>query len=308
MSNNKIAILGIFVADTTYLAGRLPEIGETLPGSGFILGPGGKGSNQAVAAARAGAEVSFISRLGDDAFGAMARDLWHREGIRPVVAVDAAPTGAAMIFVNDTTGENAIIVYSGAAANLSPADLDAARAAIEGASVFICQLEQPAATALRGLEIARAAKVTTIFNPAPAVAFDPAFYPLVDYITPNETETTMLTGIAVDDLASARQAADVFLARGVGAALITLGVRGALLHSATHSLHIPVISAGETIDTTGAGDAFNGAFAAALARGELPEAAARFAAAAAGISVTRRGAAASMPTHGEAHDLLSRHG
>ena len=168
-----VAILGIFVADLAFRAGRMPAVGETIAGSGFKMGPGGKGSNQAVAAARAGATVTFISKIGDDAFGAIALDTWRAEGISARVAqMEDQPTGAAFIYVNEASGENAIIVVPGAAATISAADVDAAADAIRGAAVFITQLEQPVAAAKRGLEIARSAGVFTIFNPAPAEARD----------------------------------------------------------------------------------------------------------------------------------------
>lgn len=302
-----VAILGIFVADLAFRAGRMPAIGETIAGSGFAMGPGGKGSNQAVAAARAGAKVSFISRIGADDFGAVAQATWQREGIVARVTDDASrPTGAAFIYVNDTTGENAIIVVPGAAAAITAEDVFAVADAITGAAVFVTQLEQPVAAAQRGLEIARQAGVTTIFNPAPAEPVPDALYTLCDYITPNESEAVLLTGIAVTSLDDARRAGDVFLGRGVGTALITLGENGALLHSRSQSLHVPAFNAGPVVETAGAGDAFNGGFAAALARGEPPDRAARFASALAGISVTRPGTAPSMPMLSEVEALLAR--
>jgi ribokinase len=301
-----VAILGIFVADLAFRAGRMPAIGETILGSGFAMGPGGKGSNQAVAAARAGADVTFISKLGRDAFGDIALATWERERIRArVVQSPDNPTGAAFIYVNEKTGENAIIVVSGAAATLSAADVDAAADAIRGARVFVTQLEQPDAAALRGLEIARAAGAITVFNPAPAEPFTPAVYPLCDYITPNESEAAALTGLAVESLDDARRAGDLFLAKGVGAALITLGDRGALLHERGASVHVPAFRAGAVVETAGAGDAFNGGFAAALARGDDPLAAARFGSGVAGLSVTRAGTAPSMPTLAEVEQLLA---
>lgn len=302
-----VAILGIFVADLAFRAGRLPAIGETIAGSGFAMGPGGKGSNQAVAAARAGASVTLISRLGTDAFGAEALASWQREGITArVTQVDDAPTGAAFIYVNDVTGENAIIVVPGAASGLSVADVERHAEAITSAAVFVTQLEQPLAAARRGLEIARAAGVVTIFNPAPAEPVPDELYPLCDYVTPNETEAALLAGLPVASLEDARRAGDIFLRKGAGAALITLGERGSLLHSAAASIHIPPFSAGPVVETAGAGDAFNGGFAAALSRGDSPEAAARFASAVAGISVTRPGTAPSMPSRAEAEALLAR--
>ncbi len=302
-----VAILGIFVADLAFRAGRMPGMGETIAGSGFKMGPGGKGSNQAVAAARVGAAVTIISRLGKDEFGASALATWRKEGITPrVVEMAGEPTGAAFIFVNDKTGDNAIIVVPGAASAITVADVDDAADVIRGSAVFVTQLEQPVAAARRGLEIAKSAGVVTMFNPAPAEAFDDAIYALSDYVTPNESEAEFLTGVPVTGIDAARKAGDVFLARGVGTALITLGKAGALLHNRHGSTLIPAIDAGPVVETTGAGDAFNGGFAAAIARGDSPEDAARFACAVAGISVTRAGTAPSMPTLAEVETLLAK--
>ena len=306
-SRRGVAILGIFVADLAFRAGRMPAMGETIAGTGFKMGPGGKGSNQSVAAARAGAPVTFISKIGKDDFGAVALSTWANEGIAAkVIETCDQPTGAAFIYVNDQTGENAIIVVPGAAGTISVADVEAAAEAIRGATVFVTQLEQPISAAIRGLEIAREAGVVTVFNPAPAESVDHAIYRLCDYVTPNESESTMLTGVAVTDIDDARQAADWFLAKGVGTALITLGEAGAFLHSRTQSVHIPAFIAGPVVETTGAGDAFNGGFAAAIARGAEPAEAARFGCAVAGISVTRAGTAPSMPTLAEVEALLAR--
>lgn len=306
MSAHKgVAILGIFVADLAFRAGRMPGIGETIAGSGFKMGPGGKGSNQAVAAARVGASVTFISKIGRDEFGANALATWKKEGITPrVVEMADEPTGAAFIYVNDTNGDNAIIVVPGAAATITPKDVDAAADAIRNSAVFITQLEQPVEAAQRGLAIAREAGAITIFNPAPAERFDDALYGLCDYVTPNESESSLLTGIAVKTVADARKAGDVLLAKGAGTALITLGEAGALLHSRSQSVLVPAFKAGPVVETTGAGDAFNGGFAAALAEGASPVEAARFGAAVAGISVTRPGTAPSMPSRPEVDSLL----
>ena len=245
MAQSGVAILGIFVADLAFRASRPPGIGETIIGSGFKMGPGGKGSNQAVAAARAGAEVTFITRIGKDAFGEIALKTWADEGIRTAAAIsETEPTGAAYIFVNDRTGENAIIVVPGAAGSISTADVEAAGDAIRNAAVFVTQLEQPVAAAQRGLEIARAAGVVTIFNPAPAEPVPDAIFPLCDYVTPNESEASVLTGVAVKSVDDARKAGDVFLGKGVKTALITLGEQGALLHSAGQSTLVPAFSAG----------------------------------------------------------------
>jgi ribokinase len=302
-----VSILGIFVADLAFRAGRQPAIGETLIGSGFAMGPGGKGSNQAVAAARAGAKVSFISKIGRDPFGQIAIAAWKAEKITPRVAVsDTEPTGAAYIFVNDKNGENAIIVVPGAASSISATDVEAASDAIQQSRVFVTQLEQPLDAAKRGLEIARAAGAITVFNPAPAAGPIPdAIYPLCDYVIPNESEAAGLTGVKVQTADDAKHAGDWLLKKGARVALITLGEKGALFHSRERSIFLPSFYAGKVVETAGAGDAFVGAFAAALAEGEEPITSARFASAAAGISVTRPGTAPSMPSYSEIAHLLA---
>ena len=305
-TSGSVAILGIFVADTAFRAPRQPKMGETLIGSQFMLGPGGKGSNQAVAAARLGADVSIITSLGKDDFADIALNTWKAEGVNAVVTrLDDNYTGAAYIFIEEETGNNAIIVCPGAAATISAEQVEAARATIESASVFITQLEQPVEAALRGLEIARAAGVTTIFNPAPAVPVDDGIFRYCDYVTPNESETEALTGVAVVTVDDARKAAAVFLSKGVGTAVITLGENGVLLHNKDMSEHVPAFHVAPVVETTGAGDAFNGGMATALARGMTPLDAARFGCAVAGISVTRPGTAPSMPTLAEAEAVYS---
>ena len=305
MARDGVCILGIYAADLQFTATRQPAMGETLLGHKFAMGPGGKGSNQAVAAARAGAKVSFISRVGRDGFGDQALAVWKAEGITTHVPQDDKhATGAAYIFVEKGSGNNAIIVVPGAAGQITTADVDAAADAIASSAVFMTQLETPAAVSAYALRKAKAAGVTTIFNPAPAAAFDTSVLAVCDYCTPNESEASALTGVEVKDVASARMAAQALMARGVGTALITLGSQGALLHGHGLSLHIPIFKVGKVVDTSGAGDAFNGGFAAALARGAKPEDAARFGAATAGISVTRHGTASSMPQLKEIEALL----
>ena len=307
MEKKGVVILGIYVADLAFRAGRQPEMGETILGTSFAMGPGGKGSNQTVAAARAGAAVTFITKLGQDSFGDAALAMYELEGVKAVAPQDPnISTGAAYIFVQDRTGSNAIIVVPGAAGTITLDDIEENAATIRGAKVFMTQLEQPIPAAVRALEIAKEAGVITIFNPAPAAPLEDSIYKLCDYVTPNESEASMLTGVTVTDLASAKKAADVLIAKGVGAVLMTLGGQGSLLHSKDVSLHIPIFNAGKVVDTTGAGDAFNGGFAASLARGESPEAAARFGSATAGISVTRLGTAPSMPYLKETLSLLGK--
>jgi ribokinase len=300
-----IVILGIFVADTAYRAARQPKMGETILGTSFVLGPGGKGSNQSVAAAMAGGKTHFITRLGRDAFADIARATWAKAGVIPEVTEDPESyTGAAYIFLEEATGNNAIIVAPGAAGRVSVADVEAKKALIESAAVFVTQLEQPIPAAHRALETARAAGVTTILNPAPAAALTDAMLALCDYITPNESEAESLTGIPVVTVQDAERAADALMARGVGAVIITLGANGALYRDATRSVHVPVISAGPVVETTGAGDAFNGGFAVALSEGRDVIDAVRFGCATAGISVTRAGTAPAMPARAEIDALL----
>lgn len=300
-----VVVLGIFACDLTFRSERLPRIGETILGNSFALGPGGKGSNQSVALGRLGADVTFLTRLGTDTFAEVGKSVWREAGVKAdIIETPESYTGAAAILVEDPTGNNGIIVAPGAASLLSPSDVETKRRLIEGAGVFMTQLEQPLDAAIRALEIAKAAGVTTILNPAPAAHLPDSIYPLCDYITPNETETEEMTGVPVKTVDDARKAADVFLSRGVGTVIITLGEKGALIHSKVFSEVVPAISAGPVVETTGAGDAFNGGFARSLAEGMAPLDAARFACAVAGLSVTRKGAAASMPTLAEVQKVL----
>ena len=302
-----IAILGVFVADTAYRADRPPRMGETIMGNSFALGPGGKGSNQAVAAARAGGKTHFISKLGRDAFADLAFSIWTDAGVNPAVSQhDDSYTGAAYIFVEEATGNNAIIICPGVAATISPADVEARADLISGAPVFITPLEQPMEAAHRALEIARAGGARTILNPAPAAEVPRETLALCDIVTPNESEAEGITGIAVGSVDDARQAAQAFLDMGVGAAVITLGENGAFYMDAQTSAHVPPFDAGPVVETTGAGDAFNGGFAVALSEGTAPVDAVRFGCATAAISVTRAGTAPSMPSRAEIDALLAR--
>lgn len=301
-----IVILGIFAADMAYTAKRLPNIAETLLGSNFKLGPGGKGSNQAIAAAKAGGKVTFISRVGKDPFGEMALSAYATAGVKAnVMQMEGVSTGAAFIFVNEDNGENAIIVAPGAAGLIGVEDVDANRAEIEKAAIFMTQLEQPLEAATHGLSIARSAGVTTVFNPAPAQTVPDDIYTLCDYVVPNEVEVAHIAGHPVETDEQTRAAGDILLRKGAGCAIITLGARGALYHTAHQSEFIPAFSAGKVVDTTGAGDAFLGGFAAALAEGREPAEAVRFGCATAAIAVTRPGTAPAMPLRAEIDELLS---
>ena len=304
---DEIVILGVFVADTTYRATRQPDMGETIMGTEFALGPGGKGSNQAVAASRLGSRVSFISRLGDDAFAGMAREMWTNDGITPLVITDTESfTGAAFIFVDSKTGDNAIIIVPGAAGKVSADDVERHAKEIAGARVFLTQLETPIEAARSGLEIARKANVTTILNPAPAAPLDAGIMGLCDYLVPNETEAEELTGMKIRSIDDARQAAIVLRGTGARSVIVTLGESGAYYTNGKTEAHVSAFAAGPVVETTGAGDSFCGALAHALSQGAEPVAATRYACAAASISVTRRGTASSMPTGEEVANLLER--
>jgi ribokinase len=305
-ARDEIVILGVFVADTAFRAERMPRMGETVLGRGFALGPGGKGSNQAVAAARAGGRVRLISRLGRDAFAAMAHDLWAQAGVTPDVTEDPASyTGAAMIFVDAATGDNAIIVSPGAAGLISPEDVTTRASVIRTARIFMTQLEQPMDAAMTGLRLAREGGAMTILNPAPAAPLPDGALALCDLITPNESEAALLTGMTVEGPADAERAADALRAAGAGSVVVTLGEKGALYVDGSGATHIPPFRAGPVVETTGAGDAFNAGMAVALAEGRPPVEAARFGCATAAISVTRAGAAAAMPLRAEIDALLA---
>jgi len=303
---DRIVVLGSFVADVAFRAARLPAWGETLMGSGFALGPGGKGSNQAVAAARAGAKVQMISRLGDDAFGRLARETWAADGIdASLVGSCATPTGSAVILIDEVSGQNAIIVVPGACFTLTAEDVEGVGEAIRSAGVLLAQLELPLETVERGLRLARGAGVVTILNPAPAQELGDEVLGLVDFLIPNESEAALLTGRVVETVEQAEGAARLLMGRGARNVIVTLGAQGALVCAGgAEAVLVAAFDAGAVVETTGAGDAFCGGFAAALSEGRTVLEAARFGCAAAGISVTRAGTAPSMPRRGEIEMLL----
>jgi ribokinase len=307
MPTKYVTVMGSFVADLAFRTTKLPAWGETFMGSSFQLGPGGKGSNQAVAAARAGAKVSFISKLGNDPFGDLARKTYREEGIDTrYLLTSNVPTGAAAIILDADTGENSIIVVPGACFELTPEEVGKMQDLIAASAIFVTQLELALPTVEHGLKLAHSLNIPTILNPAPGVKLPASIFKFCDYVTPNETETEILTGIKVSTLEDAACAANAFLALGVRNAVITLGAQGAFIKNATISAHIPAFNAGLVVETTGAGDAFNGGMAVALAEGGDLLQAARFGCAVAGISVTRPGTAPSMPTRTEVDALLRK--
>lgn len=305
-----VLVLGSFVADVAFRATRLPAWGETLMGSNFALGPGGKGSNQAVAAARAGAQVKMACKLGDDTFGQLARKTWADAGIDASLTRNCdTATGAAAILIDEVRGENGIIVVPGACFTITAEELDAMSDPIRAAHIFLTQLEMPVEIVERGMKIARDAGVTTILNPAPAppAPLPDSMLALADYVVPNESEAAILTGLPVESVEQAERAAVALQQRGARNVILTLGARGALVRTADGaSTIVDSFSAGPVLETTGAGDAFCGGFAAALAEDMPLLDAVRFGCATAGISVTRHGTAPSMPKRAEIDALIAR--
>jgi ribokinase len=297
----KIVVIGSFNMDLTAYMERLPRPGETVHGRKFVTGPGGKGSNQAVAAARLGAEVTFIGRVGQDVFGDSAIKIWQDEGINTdyVVRDPEHATGVAPIWVDDR-GENSIVVVLGANLAVSRADVDKAADAIARADVLMAQLEIDYDAVGYALKVAKQKGVRTILNPAPAGQVPQETLALVDYLTPNETELETLSGISGNVVDPAARA---LLTTDEQTVVVTLGEYGADWVRQSDSAHIPAFKV-KVVDTTGAGDAFNGGFAVALGEGKGLEEAIRFANATAGLSVTRPGTAPAMPRRDEVEALL----
>ncbi len=296
-----ICVVGSTNIDLTFRAARLPKPGETLAGHGFQLGYGGKGSNQAVMAARLGARVTMVGKVGRDVFGEGALRNYREQGVDTAqVLTDAErPTGVASIVVDDAA-RNCILVVPGANLALTPQDVRDAADAIRSARVLLCQLEVPIETVAEALSLARAAGVTTILNPAPAVPLADELLRLADLCVPNESEIELLTGgQTATTIQEAAAAAWELLKRGPRTVIVTLGARGALIADTGSAEHVAAPQV-EAVDSSGAGDAFIGALGVFLAEGTaLPEAVRR-ANAVAALSVTRLGTQASFPTRAEA--------
>jgi ribokinase len=302
---SKLVVIGSSNTDMIVQLPRIPRPGETILGGRFQTAPGGKGANQAVAAARAGADVSLLACVGDDPFGREALVGFATDGIDcEHVAVDpTAPSGVAQIFVA-ADGENSIGVASGANACLTPRHVEQAASAIEAANTILLQLEIPLDTVVRAAEIGSAADRRVILNPAPAQELPLELYPLLDIISPNETEAELLTGIAVKDESSAAAAAASLRDRGVDTVLITLGAAGVFVSTGTSNKIVPGYVV-EVVDTTAAGDVFNGNLAAALCRDLQLEDALVYAQAAAALSVQCLGAQPSAPTRSAIDTFLA---
>ena len=293
-----ILVVGSSNIDLVASVDRLPSRGETVLGYRFAQSFGGKGANQAVAAARAGAEVAFLSKLGADANGRLIEQHLAAQGLsRPILLRDAEfPTGVAMILV-DHSGENQIAVVPGSNGRLTPVDLRQHRELIAEARVLLLQMEIPRETVFEALRLGRECGLTTILNPAPAAPLPSDLLRLVDILTPNESEAQVLTGSA-----DPAEAARILTDRGVGTVVVTCGANGAFLATGNDVTHIPGFLV-ETIDSTGAGDAFNGALACAVAEGVPIKSAIVRANAAGALATTGRGAQESMPTKDDIEQL-----
>ena len=302
-----ISILGIFVVDLCFFGDEIPVPGKTVLGKKYIIGPGGKGSNQAIAASRAGGDVSFVTKLGKDNYADMALKLYQEAGVntQAVILDSNLNTGAAGILINQQTGENAINVIPGAAATIDHKFIDDNLSIINNSRIFLTQLETSIEATMYALKMAKKNGCTTILNPAPARNLPEDYFEYIDFFTPNETEAGFFINQSIESEKDCQFAAEVLLNKGIKNILITLGDKGCFFKNKeeefllpTKKLSVPVV------DTTGAGDAFNGAFSVALSKNKNYKEAIEFANLVAGISVTREGAANSMPTIDEIEENL----
>lgn len=305
MSNSNIVVVGSSNTDMIIQVDKIPVPGETVLGGKFSTAAGGKGANQAVAAARAGGNVTFIAAVGNDALGVQAIEGFRRDGINVeyIKRVDDVASGVALIFVGKD-GENSIAVASGANANLDPVSIVDSKHVISQAQILLMQLEIPIETVNRATQLVHESGVKVILNPAPAQILDDELLKMISILTPNETEAELLTGIKVEDEAGAQKAAEVLLDKGIEAVMITLGVRGVYLAAGDKREIIPAFKV-EAVDTTAAGDVFNGALAVGLAENKSFDEAIRFANAAAALSVTKLGAQPSAHSRDEIASFMN---
>ena len=295
MENKKIVVVGSSNMDMVVKTDHIPVPGETVLSGSFFMNPGGKGANQAVAIARLGGEVLFISKMGNDVFGKQFSQLFSDEGIdiRHILSDEDLPSGVALITVDDA-GENSIVVASGANANLLSKDMEGALAQIAGAGILLVQLEIPMDTVNYVVKYASRKGVKVILNPAPANTLSQELLECVYILTPNKMEASMISGIEVTDMETARKAAQVICSKGAKNVVVTMGALGAVICKSGECSTVEARKV-QTVDTTAAGDVFNGAIAVAVSEGKSLEEAVDFACEAAAISVTRLGAQSSIP-------------
>lgn len=303
-----VIVIGSYAVDLTSRAPRLPKPGETVLGGPFQMGPGGKGGNQAAAAARSGASVAFVTKIGDDLFGKAALAHFQKEKFNTkfVYISKTEATGAALITV-DEKGENSIVIAPGACGAITKEEVAKARSVFEAADLAVLQLEINMEAISEAIELAVESHLPLLFNPAPYLSFPEKWLKYMTYITPNETEAKQLTGILISDESAAQKAANWMHEKGVQTVIITLGGKGVFLSKGMDKgKRLPAFPV-NAMDTTGAGDAFNGAFAHAVSSGQELEEAVCFGQAAAALSVTKSGAARSMPKAEEIKRFLQMH-
>ena len=291
-----ISVLGIFVADISFSGPKIPAVGETILGNKYNVGPGGKGCNQAVAIARLGGKVNFISKIGKDAYGKLALETLKKNNINTenIIQDEKLQTGVAGILVDKQSGKNAINVIVGAPNSLKISEMNNQINLIKSSQIFLTQLEIPKDVTLYCLKTAKENGCLTILNPAPASEISKEFYNYIDYFTPNETEAEFYTGIKITNEKEAKQAADKLINLGIKKIIITLGEKGLFYSDGQEEIHLKASSV-KAIDTTGAGDAFNGALAFSLSKGKPIKACLELANKAAGLSTTKLGAGDAMP-------------
>ena len=294
-----ILVFGVFVVDLCFIANAIPEKGQTVLGSHHIVGPGGKGSNQAIAAAKLNGSVKFISKIGKDKNGEMALALYNELGMDTscIIQDEKQLTGVAGIMINEKTGDNAINIIPGAAGKLIKDDIDRNLKFIEVSEIFLTQLETPYEVTSYALKKASENGLTTILNPAPACKINDDDFKLIDFFTPNETEAEFYLNKKIENEKDIKSASDEFLKKGIKNVIINLGEKGCYFANKKENFFINAFKFKDpVIDTTGAGDAFNGAFAVALSKDLNIKEALTFANKVAGISTTKQGAAASIPS------------
>ena len=299
-----ILVIGSLNADLVVRAPRFPSPGETISGEDLAIIPGGKGANQAVAAARQGAQVSMLGRVGSDSFGPTLTDNLQQNHVDTTyVQTDASATGTAIIVV-DANGQNSIVLSPGANGKVTSVDVDAFP--FQDADTLLLQFEIPLETVIHAASLARQNGLRVILNPAPARPIPNSLLADVDILVPNENELQLLTGMPVTDTDSAKSAAQALLAKGVGIVIVTLGEKGAVLITGEQVTHVPAFKV-NVVDTTAAGDAFIGGLAAALLKGKSLEEAVRYGNASGALATTKFGAQPSLPTQDEVEQLLRRY-
>lgn len=303
---SRVVVMGSFVVDLMGRTPHLPQPGETVKGNVFKIGPGGKGANQAVAAHRAGADIKLITKIGNDEFGELAKNNFIKEGmdVSNIYIDDNRETGAALIMVDEVSSENKIVVIPGACENITDCDIETSSKLIKGCDFFLTQLETNIDSIEKSIKLAAEHGAKVIFNPAPIQPISKEILKYVDIITPNEVEASILTGIKIESENDAKIVAKKLQEMGVKNIVITLGSKGCYVKTENEEKFIPSFKV-EAVDTTGAGDAFNGGFVTALSEGKNIFESAIFGNAVAALSVTKLGTAPAMPNRDQVNRFLN---